>query len=167
MRSWGNPTGRMRWSRRSKPDSTRSKRTIRSSSGRPVPWPLRTKASGSTGRRIPWSSARLARLRDAPRVGGLATDEFGFDLSLERLELLDLDALIWLDAEDEGEAFTTNAVYNNLAVHTEGRDVLLDSERPDALGGATSFVTVLSIPFLLDGLVPLLAAAIDGDAATT
>ena len=97
----------------------------------------------------------------------LATDEFGFDLSLERLELLDLDALVWLDAEDAGEAFTTNAVYNNLAVHTEGRDVLLDSESPDALGGATSFVTVLSIPFLLDGLVPLLAAAIDGDAATT
>jgi len=97
----------------------------------------------------------------------LATDEFGFDLSLERLELLDLDALIWLDAEDAGDAFTTNAVYNNLAVHTEGRDVLLDSESPDALGGATSFVTVLSIPFLLDGLVPLLAAAIDGDAATT
>ena len=33
-------------------------------------------------------------------------------------------------------------------------------------GGATSFVTALSLPFLLDGLVPMLAAAIDGDPAT-
>ena len=32
----------------------------------------------------------------------LATDEFGFDLSLERLDLLDLDVLIWLDARTPG-----------------------------------------------------------------
>lgn len=101
-----------------------------------------------------------------PELEALATDEFGFDLSLERLDLLDLDVLIWLDAEDAGEKFSSNEIYNSLAVHTEGRDILLDSESPDALGGATSFVTVLSLPFLLDGLVPQLAAAIDGDPTT-
>jgi iron complex transport system substrate-binding protein len=47
-----------------------------------------------------------------------------------------------------------------LAVHTEGREVFLDSY-DDPLGGATSFVSVLSLPFLLDGLVPQLAAALD------
>ena len=35
-----------------------------------------------------------------------------------------------------------------------------------ALGGATSFVSVLSLPYLLDGLVPQLATALDGDPAT-
>ncbi len=94
------------------------------------------------------------------------TGEFGFDLSLERVDLLDLDLLVWLDAEEGGDAFRENAVYNSLAVHTEGREVMLDSEAPDALGGAMSFVTVLSIPFLLEGVVPMLAAAVDGDPAT-
>lgn len=36
----------------------------------------------------------------------------------------------------------------------------------DPLGGATSFVTALSLPFLLDGLVPMLADAVDGDPTT-
>ncbi len=36
----------------------------------------------------------------------------------------------------------------------------------DPLGGATSFVSVLSLPFLIDELVPRLAAAVDGDPAT-
>ena len=36
----------------------------------------------------------------------------------------------------------------------------------DPLGGATSFVSVLSLPYLLDGLVPMLSAAVDGDPAT-
>ena len=35
------------------------------------------------------------------------------------------------------------------------------------LGGATSFVTVLSLPYLLEGLTPMLAAAIDGDTETS
>jgi len=32
--------------------------------------------------------------------------------------------------------------------------------------GAASFVSVLSIPFLLDDLVPMLANAVDGDPGT-
>jgi iron complex transport system substrate-binding protein len=44
-------------------------------------------------------------------------------------------------------------------VHTKGREVFLDSY-DDPLGGATSFVSVLSLPFLLDGLVPQLAEAV-------
>ena len=51
-------------------------------------------------------------------------------------------------------------------MHQEGREVFVDSFN-STLGGATSFVTVLSLPYLLDGLTPMLAAAIDGDSATT
>jgi len=41
----------------------------------------------------------------------------------------------------------------------EGRDLFLE----ETLSGALSFGTVLSLPFLLDELVPRIAAAVDGD----
>lgn len=90
---------------------------------------------------------------------------FGGNLSLERADLLDTDVVIWIDPEDaEGEL--GGPLYQALPVHTEGREVLLDSESADGLGGATSFITVLSLPYLLDNLTPLLVTAIDGDPAT-
>lgn len=87
--------------------------------------------------------------------------EFGGNLSMERADLLDVDVIIWLDPEDaEGEL--GGPVYQSLPVHTEGHEVFLDSYS-DPVGGATSFVSVLSLPFLLDELVPQLASAIEGD----
>lgn len=82
---------------------------------------------------------------------------FGGNLSMERADLLDVDVIIWLDAE-EAEGELGGPVYQNLPVHTEGREVHLSSYN-DPLGGATSFVSVLSLPFLLEGLVPQLVAA--------
>jgi iron complex transport system substrate-binding protein len=77
--------------------------------------------------------------------------EFGGNLSLERADLLDVDVIIWLDPEDaEGEL--GGPVYQGLPVHTEGRELFLDSYG-DPVGGATSFVSVL---------VPRLAAAMEG-----
>ncbi len=86
--------------------------------------------------------------------------EFGGNLSMERADLLDVDVIIWIDPQ-EAEGELGGPVYQNLPVHTEGREILLSSS-DDPLGGATSFVSVLSLPFLLDGLVPQLADAIDG-----
>ena len=86
--------------------------------------------------------------------------EFGGNLSMERADLLDVDVIIWLDAE-EAEGELGGPVYQSLPVHTEGREVHLSSYN-DPLGGATSFVSVLSLPFLLEGLVPQLADALDG-----
>ncbi len=96
----------------------------------------------------------------AELVGG----GFGGNLSMERADLLDLDVIIWLDA-DSAEGPLGGPIYASLDVHTQGREVFLDSYN-DPLGGATSFVSVLSLPFLLDGLVPQLAAAVDGDPST-
>jgi iron complex transport system substrate-binding protein len=90
--------------------------------------------------------------------------EFGGNLSMERADLLDVDVIIWLDA-DEAEGPLGGPVYSSLDVHTQAREIFLDSY-DDPLGGATSFVSVLSLPYLLDRLVPQLAAAIDGDPAT-
>ena len=99
---------------------------------------------------------------ELPTVTGA---EFGGNLSLERADLLDVDVIIWLDPS-EAKGPLGGPVYASLPVHTEGREVMLDSYS-SALGGATSFVSVLSLPYLLDGLVPQLAAAIDGDPQTT
>jgi iron complex transport system substrate-binding protein len=98
-----------------------------------------------------------------PDLAEIAGEEFGGDLSEERVEVLDVDAIVWLDAPPD--ASTLSEVYRGLRVHTEGREVFLDSFGT-ALGGATSFVSVLSLPFLLDELVPRLALAVDGDPAT-
>ena len=89
--------------------------------------------------------------------------EFGGDLSDEHLDLLDVDVIVWLDAEGLVDQAPGN--YTSLAVHQEGREVFVDSFN-STLGGATSFVTVLSLPYLLEGLTPMLAAAIDGDTET-
>lgn len=88
----------------------------------------------------------------------IAGNSFGGNLSLERADLLDLDVIIWLaDPAQAGEV--GGPVYQSLPVHTEGREVFLSNSEP--LGGATSFITILSLPYLLDGLVPQLAEAMD------
>ncbi len=97
-------------------------------------------------------------------LGAVTEGSFGGNLSTERLDLLDVDVLVWLNVA-EGEGPLTNPLYQSLRVSQEGREVFLDSFT-DPLGAATSFVTPLSLPFLLDGLVPRLASAIDGDPAT-
>lgn len=89
---------------------------------------------------------------------------FGGNLSTERLDLLDVDVLVWINVA-EGEGPLDNPLYQSLRVSTEGREVLLDSFN-DPLGAAITFVTPLSLPFLLEGLVPRLASAVDGDPAT-
>jgi iron complex transport system substrate-binding protein len=90
--------------------------------------------------------------------------EFGGNLSLERIDLLDVDVIVWLDATP-GEGPLGEPLYQKLAVYSEGREIFLNSFN-DELGGATSFVSVLSLPFQLDGLVPMLSAAVDGDPNT-
>jgi iron complex transport system substrate-binding protein len=94
-------------------------------------------------------------------VGG---DDFGGQLSSEKLDLLDVGALVWFADPGPAEKVRENKVYRRLKVRTEGRDVFLP-EKGD-LYEATSFISVLSIPLLVDELVPKLAAAADGDPAT-
>ncbi len=55
-------------------------------------------------------------------------------------------------------------LYAKLKVSTEARDIYLVSE--EEVGAATSFISVLSLPVLLDKLVPQLKLAVDGNPAT-
>ncbi|MEV6369010.1 iron-siderophore ABC transporter substrate-binding protein [Micromonospora musae] len=92
--------------------------------------------------------------------------EFGANLSRERTDMLDTDVLIWLvDKYDPDRAkVQADPLYSKLKVKSEGRDVYLENE--EIVGAATSFITPLSLPFLLEKLVPQLTAAVDGDPAT-
>ncbi|MBK1787704.1 iron-siderophore ABC transporter substrate-binding protein [Prauserella cavernicola] len=91
-------------------------------------------------------------------------NQFGANVSRERADLLDTDVLIWF-VGDGGEQLEKDPLYNRLRVAKEGRDLRID-ESSD-YGNAFSFASALSIPYLLDELVPQLEAAIDGDPATT
>lgn len=94
----------------------------------------------------------------------IGPDEFGGNVSEERLDLLDTDVLVWLATPTTRAELDKNPVYSNLAVKKEGREVMITEGEP--IYDATSFITPLSLPFLLDGLVPKLTAAVDGDPAT-
>ncbi|MEV0219639.1 iron-siderophore ABC transporter substrate-binding protein [Streptomyces sp. NPDC050704] len=93
-------------------------------------------------------------------------DEFGANISKERTDLLDTDAIVWIvtdTAEDEVKLHK-NALYADLDVAKEQREVYV-KEAGD-YGNSVSFVSVLSLPYMLDRLVPQLTAAVDGDTAT-
>lgn len=84
------------------------------------------------------------------------------EVSLETPEVLDVDALVLLDADPDRPPLTVEA-YTSLPVHQEGREVHVTTDGPLAGG---SYISVLSLPVILEQLVPMLAAAVDGDPAT-
>lgn len=84
-------------------------------------------------------------------------------LSLEQADLIDRDVVVWVTATpEEIEELRNLAVRRTLDIAEEGREVFTDF----TLNGAFSFSSPLSIPYLLDSLVPQLAAAVDGDPQT-
>lgn len=103
---------------------------------------------------------------ELPReIVDLAGDSFFATVSREQLGLIDADVLAWIvNAPPEREAIQNDPLYRRLGVADEGRDLFLESSEP--LAGALSFGTVLSLPYLLDNLVPRLSAAVDGDPGT-
>lgn len=93
-------------------------------------------------------------------------DEFGANISKERTDLLDTDALVWIvsDVAKDEAKLNKNALYADLNVAKQDREVFVP-ETSD-YGNSVSFVSVLSLPYMLERLVPQLAAAVDGDTAT-
>lgn len=97
----------------------------------------------------------------------LAGDEeqFGSSLSAERAsDLDDVDVTVWLGLTKEKDV---ESVYESTSAYREGRYVDIDDTVTENYAVAHSFVTVLSIPYVLESFVPQLAAAVDGDPATT
>jgi iron complex transport system substrate-binding protein len=93
-------------------------------------------------------------------------DQFGANLSKERTDLLDQDALVWQvgDVDEDAGKLHADGSFKDLKVVREGREVYVD-ESSD-YGNALSMGTVLSLPYVVERLVPQLAAAVDGKTGT-
>lgn len=93
-------------------------------------------------------------------------DQFGANISKERTDLLDQSAIVWIvgDVTKDADKLHKDASYKDLNVVKEGREVFVN-ESSD-YGNATSFVSVLSLPYVVERLVPQLAAAVDGKTDT-
>ena len=84
-------------------------------------------------------------------------------MSPERLDLLDQDVLV--SGGYTQEQIAVDPVFTSLTVVQEDRTVYLGTFDTVATG-ALGFGSPLSLPYLLDLLVPALAQAADGDPAT-
>ncbi|MFB8776779.1 iron-siderophore ABC transporter substrate-binding protein [Streptomyces broussonetiae] len=93
-------------------------------------------------------------------------DQWGANISKERTDLLDQDALVWFvgDVAKDADKLHKDASYQDLGVVREGREVFV-AESTD-YGHASSFITVLSLPYVVERLVPQLSAAVDGKTDT-
>jgi iron complex transport system substrate-binding protein len=97
-----------------------------------------------------------------PEIASLAGKEFSATISAERIDLLNADALVWIvnSIDTDVPKYDADPLYSALDVHTGKHDVFV--ENLSELGGGLSFVTVLSLPPVLDQLVPKLATAVKG-----
>lgn len=89
--------------------------------------------------------------------------EFGISLSAERTsDLGDSGTVVWLDLAADKQV---RSIFEKTPAHEEGRWIDIN-EDDGSYYVAHSFVTPLSIPYVLDRYVPQLAAAADGDPKT-
>lgn len=80
------------------------------------------------------------------------------ELSAEKLNVLDVDRLVWVTSStDANDRIKAEPLYKNLKVSKDKRDLFVPYQGPD-IGAAFSFNTVLSIPYAIDNIVPLLTA---------
>lgn len=93
-------------------------------------------------------------------ISELAGDQFYAEISAERLDLLDADVLVVIVPDGGREALGQDDLYQQLAVVREERTIVLETS--DTLAGALSFGTVLSLPYLLDEMVPRLSRSLAG-----
>lgn len=93
-------------------------------------------------------------------------DEFGANISKERTDLLDTDAIVWIvsDTTKDKAKLRQDPLYADLKVAKDDREVFV-KETSD-YGNSVSFVSVLSLPYMLERLVPQLSAAVDGKTDT-
>jgi iron complex transport system substrate-binding protein len=129
---------------------------------------------------LPWDDGTFAfmasqdpRSRDFTSLGfqvpaeldQIAGDQFWGTFSMERSDLLDQDLIVFHQmqwVEGGREAIESDPLFSQLQAMKEGRVLFTEGELDDAL----QFSSVLSLPFVLDQLVPRMELAMDGDPNT-
>lgn len=91
-----------------------------------------------------------------------ADDAFFATISPEDLTPLEADVLVWMVTGDALAGVRDMPLRKAMKAHKEGREILAD----DLLAGAFSFTSLLSLPYVLDELVPMIELAVDGDPTT-
>lgn len=108
-------------------------------------------------------STRMRVLQDLgfvvpDQLATLGTDSFYHDISVEQIALLEQDVVLWepavLELLPEVE---NNAIYQTLDVATDDRDIFLTDP---IVAGAMAHSSVLSLPAVLDFLIPELTRAV-------
>lgn len=101
----------------------------------------------------------------APDAHGDPATDFYLSLSPERLDVLDLDTVVWLTALSPDTRAQVEAMpaYPNLEITKNGGHIW--STDP-VFEGAFSFASPLSQAYVIEQLVPQLVAALDGDPST-
>ncbi|MGU3583824.1 ABC transporter substrate-binding protein [Rhodococcus sp. C26F] len=94
-----------------------------------------------------------------PQVQAAATDDFFITVSDENLDILDSDLLIVLPIYVPAAEVTDNPVFQQIPAVRDGRFLVLDSDSD--ISAAFSTNSVLSVPFALDELVPLVAERVN------
>jgi len=93
-------------------------------------------------------------------VASRAGDRFAITVSPERLDLFDVDVVIWLATDDQRRALREHPIYQRLDVAREGREVFLAWDGLET--AALTNTSALNLPFLLDSVLPRIAEAIEG-----
>jgi iron complex transport system substrate-binding protein len=86
-------------------------------------------------------------------------DQFGAEISPERIDLLDLDRLLLLADAETRTWLAGNKIYQAMAVVKEKRTLEIPYYETPFAGAAMAYNTPLSVPYALDNLVPQLAGA--------
>jgi len=78
------------------------------------------------------------------------------DFSAEKLKVLDVNRLVWVTTSDSAnKRIKAEPLYQKLNVAKQNNDLFVPYQNPD-IGAAFSFNTVLSIPYAMDKIVPML-----------
>ncbi|ALG07098.1 iron-siderophore ABC transporter substrate-binding protein [Kibdelosporangium phytohabitans] len=94
-----------------------------------------------------------------PKLDGKTKDGTPIEVGDEGLDLMETDVLVMLpERADDVTRIKQNPVYANLAVAKTDRVIYMPYQTPST-GAALSFATVLSIPYMIDEVVPPLSAA--------
>ncbi|WP_332719159.1 ABC transporter substrate-binding protein [Pelagibacterium mangrovi] len=97
-------------------------------------------------------------------IEALATEDSPYwaSLSLEDLSALDGDLIVWLSSSGEFDDVLALTDRPYLSAVEEGREILAGKE----MTGAFSHATLLSLPYVIENIVPMIETALDGDPET-